>query len=91
MDCLKVWFSHTEHPDIGEDDVPILNLMLGTVFCYIHAIEFFGKITFPKKCTDNSKSAGRDNVLICKFDNNVLVRIQGKSSVVVHGKTLLHK
>lgn len=39
------------------------------------------KIIFSKKCIDNSKSAVRDNALICKFDNNVLVRIQGKKKL----------
>ena len=37
-----------------------------------------------------SFGAVRDNALICKFDNNVLVRIQGKTPIVVHGKELLH-
>ena len=44
----------------------------------------------PSRELPQSKSAGRDDALICKFDNNVLVRIQGKFSVVVHGKALLN-
>ena len=53
MDCLKIRFSHTKHSYVSKDDITILNLMLRTIFCNIHAVEPFGKITLSKNCADN--------------------------------------
>ena len=62
--------------------------MLGSIGCHIHAIEFFDEIAFTKEGTHNSQTTGRDNALICKLDNNVLVGVQCDPVVVIHGKRL---
>lgn len=89
MHSFKVRLAHTEHAYISEDDIPVFDLVLGTVFSRIHAVEFFGEVAFPKKCTNDGQPAGRNNAFVCKFKDNVFVCTQCDLSVVVHDKMLL--
>ena len=86
MDCFKVRFAHAKQSQVSEYDIAVLNLMLRPISCHIHAVEFFDEIAFPKDSTHNSQSAGRDNPFICKFDNDVLVRVQRDPAIIIHGK-----
>ena len=53
-----------------------------------HAIEFFDENAFPKEGAHNSQTAGRDNALICKLNNNVLIGVQCNPVIIIHGKRL---
>ena len=68
MNSLKLWFPHTQHTNIGKENVAIFNLMLRTVGSYIHSIAAFYKIAFAKDSTYNSKTACRNNTFIGKFN-----------------------
>ena len=88
MDSFKVRFAHAKHSKISEYNITVLNLMLGSIGCHIHAVEFFDEIAFSEEGTYNSQTAGWDNAFICKLDNNVLIGVQCDSVVIIHGKRL---
>lgn len=61
--------------------------MLRTIFRYIYAVEFFDKIAFPENRADHSETAGGNDALVRKFEDNVLIRIQRDPAISVHGKS----
>jgi len=88
MDSFKVRLAHAKHSKISEYNITVLNLMLGSIGCYIHAIKFFNETAFSEEGTYNSQAAGGNNAFVCKFNNNVLIGVQCDSVVVIHGKRL---
>ena len=53
--------------------ISILNLVLGAVLSHIHVVKFFGEIAFAKQCSYDSKTACRNDSLVCIFNNYVTV------------------
>ena len=52
MDGFKIRLPHTKHANISQQDIPVLNLMLRAIRCYIHAVDLLDKIAFPKECAN---------------------------------------
>ena len=71
-----------------QDDISIINLVLGVVLSHIHVVKFFGEIAFAKQCSHNSKATSRNDSLICIFDNYVTV-FKCNVMVIIHDIFLL--
>ena len=58
MDSFKVRLAHAKHSKISEYNITVLNLMLGSIGCYIHAIKLFNETAFSEEGTYNSQATG---------------------------------
>ena len=68
MDGLISRFPHGEKSDISEQDIPVLDLVLGTVWGDIHTVAPLYEVAFAENGTDNCKAAGWDDPLIGKLN-----------------------
>ncbi len=86
MYCFEIRLAHTQHAQVGQDNIAILDLVLWTIGCDIHPIELFNKIAFTEDRTDNSQTTGRNDAFISEFNDNVLFGVQRDPAIIIHGK-----
>mgnify|MGYP007025215204 CR=1 FL=1 len=56
MDRLISRFSHREESYKSEQDIPVLDLVLGTVWGYIHTVAALYEVAFAENGADNCKA-----------------------------------
>ena len=71
MDGIKRGLAHALHPNVCQQNIAVLNLVLGMVTANFHAVTAFDKITFAEDTANDSQSAAWDNTFICKFNSNI--------------------
>ena len=54
-----------------EDNIAILDLMLGMVAVSLHVVAVFDEIALAKDCARNSKPAAWNDTLICNLNRDI--------------------
>ena len=80
IDRFILRFSLAEQADVGEEDIPILDLGFTAFFVHRNAVTAFHKLAFPQHPADNPQSARCDQTFLGKYYFD---------AAVVHGITLL--
>lgn len=81
MDGITYRIAHTEHPNIGQKDVTIFDLVLGMVRCNIHAIAPFYKIALSKDSANHGQANSRNNMSLRVILITPMIQSIGESFV----------
>ena len=90
LDLGRVNSVGLQHPDICQQDVAVLDLMLGTIWSDIHSVHAFYEITLTENGTNDGQSAAGNDAFVCKFDSKIIVHM-GTSDGVWRQLLLLYQ